>query len=203
MTRHIGWNDQRNNIDYGKAFKASWQCFSTSVWMAMSNYTDKIDALDDKGLASYLDDVEMSIGGTGIAEVIIAKKKMDLHEHSSFWWTIQQAGMEKWLHSFGVKGNALFHDGTFPIYSLPSILKTDPVILATNHLGGLPGGHIILLVDWDEKQKGFVVNDPYGNAYSKYTIRNGAGIIYGMEWLTQSIAMDPLKAKCRCMYWNK
>lgn len=35
------------------------------------------------------------------------------------------------------------------------------------------GGHVILLVDWDDKKKDFITNDPYGTLTSGYKATNG------------------------------
>jgi hypothetical protein len=197
--RKIGWNDQRDNYDYAGKFKAWWQCFSTSAWMFLSWLTgDKIKAKDDKGLAQYLDDVEITVGKTGVAERTIARLRLKITGGSSYWWAIQQAGIKEWAAANGVNADIQFRDGTILISSLPTILKTSPVIIATKYLGGLPGGHIVLIVDYDEKSNSYIVNDPFGNAKTKYLDKNGDSVLYNAEWFSQYINVGG--NKCRVIF---
>jgi hypothetical protein len=200
--KQIGYNSQRNNYSFGGTFKAFWQCFSTSAWMLMSFYSSRYKADDDQGLAEYLDDVEWTIGKRGIAEKTIQKLKFKISGGSSYWWLVQKAGIEVWLsYQADVVGECVFYDGTMPIAELADILKTNPVILATNKLGGLPGGHIILAVGYNALNDSLICNDPFGNARVKYQSENGEGVEYPIDWLKPYIEIS--KGKCRCMYFNK
>lgn len=198
--RKIPYNSQRDNYDFGGTFKAWWQCFSTCSWMFMSYYTNRISSPDDKGLAAYLDDVEATVGKPGIAEACMRKYKW-ITGRTSLWWKIQEEGINKYLNDYGVGGSCAFFDGNFPIYSLSSVLRNGPVILATRGIGGLPGGHIILLVDHDEKEGSFIVNDPFGNAMMSYRDIDGSAVQYNYDWLKRYIVVQ--KERCRCMFWNK
>jgi hypothetical protein len=198
--RIIGYNSQRDNNDFDGKFRSYWQCFSTSAWMFMSYYTPKIKALSDIVLSNYIDDVEMSVGKTGIAEKTIARLNLKISGNSSFWWKIQQEGINSWLKMFDVKGECVFHDGTFAIDELPELVIKKPVIIGTNKIGNLPGGHIILLVDYDMPKNSFVVNDPFGNARTNYLDINGELVLYGRDYLTKYITIS--KNQCRCMFWN-
>lgn len=196
--REIDWNSQRDNISFAGKFPGYWQCFSTCAWMFLSWLCASINAKDDKGLAQYLDDVEATIGKSGIAERTIAKLKLKITGGSSFWWRIQHEGIKEWAQMNGSTSDIVFRDGTFSIGSLPSVLATSPVIIATKKLGGLPGGHIILIVDYDEKNNSYVVNDPYGNAKTKYLDKNGDSVLYNAVWLYDYINVGA--GKCRCIF---
>lgn len=199
--RAIGYNSQRDNISFGGKFKAFWQCFSTSSWMFMSYYSPRYMVGDDRTLAEYLDDVELSIGKRGIAEKTIARLGLKITKNSSLYWVIQQSGIDLWLAMAGIRGKAIFHDASFPIYSLPTLLKSGPVIIGTKKMGGLPGGHIILLVDYDPQSNDFIVNDPFGNARTNYASQSGQLIRYNAEWLRKYIEFAPWM--CRCIYWEE
>jgi uncharacterized protein YvpB len=63
------------------------------------------------------------------------------------------------------------------------------VIIGTFKLGGLPGGHIILLVGIDDYD--YIVNDPFGNANTNYKDKNGAGVIYPKELIKKVCSETP------------
>ena len=194
MKHLINYNSQRDNINFGGKFPGFWQCFTTCAWMFMSYYSKSIDATDDNGLASYLDDVEMMIGKPGIGEKIKNKYKW-ITGHTSEWWLVQRNGIEAWLWRQGLRGNAVFRDLTVPFDDLRSLINGGPVILGTSKLGGLPGGHIILAIGYDDD--GIICHDPYGNALSQYESANGAGIMY-----PDIILKAATGEKIRCMYWR-
>ena len=194
MIYSIGYNSQRDNIDFAGKFPGFWQCFTTCAWMFMSYYSKSIDATDDNGLASYLDDVEMMIGKPGIGEKI--RNKYDwIKGHTSEWWLVQQNGIEEYLWKRGVTGNAIFKDQTIGYDSLNGLLDVGPVILGTNKLGGLKGGHIILAVGYTPE--GIICHDPYGNAIKKYASAAGANILYPDGFLRIATG-----EKIRCIYWR-
>lgn len=200
--RKIGYNSQRDNFSFAGKFPGWAQCFSTCAWMFLSYYVPGIKAADDHGLMNYVDDVEATVGDDGIAEKV--KQKFNwITGRTSLWWLVQKEAVEAYMWRAGIEGKMVFHDGTFPMYSLSSILNGGPVIVATNKIGGVPGGHIILLVDYDKDGKAYKVNDPYGNARVRYADINGNGVIYGSDWLHQYLKGRGIKpGKCRCMYWN-
>lgn len=195
MIHKIKYNSQRNNNDFKGKFKAWWQCFSTSAWMFMSFYTDNIDGADDSGLAEYLDDVEDSIGKPGIGEAVKQRIKW-IKGNSSYWWAVQQAGIDAWLKRNGVNGVTLFKDKTVAYYDLKAILQYGPVILQTDKMGGLKGGHIILAVGC---QSGAIVcHDPFGNALTRYRDINGANVVYDDGFLIKYTG-----DMVRCIYLQK
>ena len=197
--REIGYNSQRDNFNFAGKFSAWLQCFSTCSWMLLSYYCEHIKADDDNGLMNYVDDVEAAVGSPGIGEKVRQKYNW-IKGNTSLWWNVQKEGIEQYMWRDGHKGNALFHDATFPIYSLPAILKDGPVIIGTDKMGGLPDGHIILLCDYDKERDVFIVNDPFGNARSNYSDHDGEAVKYSPYWLRQySVYKKP--DNVRCMFW--
>ena len=194
MKHLINYNSQRDNISFAGKFPGFWQCFTTCSWMLMSYYCDKIKAGDDKGLSLYLDDVEAIVGKPGIGEKIKNKYNW-IKGHTSEWWLVQRNGIEAWLWQQGSRGNAVFRDLTVPFDDLRSLINGGPVILGTSKLGGLPGGHIILAIGYDDD--GIICHDPYGNALAQYESANGAGIMY-----PDIILKAATGEKIRCMYWR-
>ena len=198
MLLKIGYNTQRNNDSFGGKFPSWNQCFTTSAIMFMSYFTPSIKAEDDITLAKYLDDVEDTIGNAGIGEEIA--RRDHIQGSTSYWWSVQQAGITKWLNNNGIQGKALFKESVHSLTDLPGILdKHGPVILATDKMGGLPGGHIILAIGYDST--GIIFNDPFGNATTGYQNTNGANVLYSYEFLMKAtIVQKP--DKIRCMYWQ-
>jgi hypothetical protein len=199
--RVIGYNSQRDNYDFAGKFKAWNQCFSTSAWMFLSYYCDNIKADDDNSLQLYVDDVEASVGKSGVGEKVKQKYNW-ITGNTSLWWNVQKEGIEKYMWKNGFHGEALFHDASFPFYSLSSILKDGPVIIGTHQMGGLPGGHIILLVDVDTNVDTFIVNDPFGNARTNYSDHNGNMARYSSKWLLPFVTYKKPDL-IRCIFWVK
>lgn len=192
----VDYNSQRNNINFKGKFSAWWQCFTTSSWMLMSYFCDSINGTDDIMLATYLDDVEDSIGKPGIAEWV-KKKYSWIKGRTSFWWLVQKHGVEKWMWHRGENGEAIFEDLKMSLDEVPYLLKHyGPVILGTKRIGGLKGGHIILVVGYDKGK--FICHDPFGNAKHGYTIENGEYVEYDKEWLKKYTG-----EKIRCIYWRR
>ncbi|PKL35881.1 MAG: hypothetical protein CVV44_20405 [Spirochaetae bacterium HGW-Spirochaetae-1] len=194
MNNRVKYNSQRDNINFGGKFPGFWQCFSTCSWMLISFMAGTSPG--DDGLALYLDDVEVSIGKPGVGE-IIRRKYNWIKGHTSFWWLVQQAGIEKWLKDFGVGGRAVFRDMDIGFNSIRDLLESGPIILGTNKIGGLPGGHIILVTGYTDK--GFIVNDPYGDALTGYNSDNGDSVVYPDEYLKKYSADN---GRIRCLYWR-
>jgi hypothetical protein len=197
--RSIGYNSQRDNFNFAGKFPAWSQCFSTCSWMFLSYYCPEIKAGDDKGLMNFVDDVESMVGKPGIAEQV-KKKFPNITGYSSLWWNVQKEAVEKYMWMHGHKGNMLFHDASFPAYSLSSAIKNGPIIIGTKKIGQLPDGHIILLAGYDDHKSMFYVNDPFGNARSNYADHDGQGVIYPYPWLLQYIVYKK-PDKVRCMFW--
>lgn len=189
--RKVGYNSQRDNYDFGGLFKAACQCFSTAAWMFMSWFDEKIIAGDDVALKGYVDNVSDIVGSAGIGERI--KRNFSfITGNSAYWWQVHKAAIEERL-CFPVT----FRDGDMTLAELIEKVRLGPVIVGTNKLGGLPGGHIILLVDTDGIS--FTVNDPYGNAVSRYANKNGEAVSYPIDWLKQYMG-DTYGSRIRAIY---
>ncbi len=190
--RTIPYNSQRDNFSFAGKFPGWAQCMSTCAWMFLSWYRPEVDATDDAGLAAYVDDVEASVGKPGIGEKIREKYNW-ITGRTSTWWLVQQAALQQRLPGKRI----MFHD-RFPIEQLIDIVRIGPVIIGTNKMGGLPGGHIILLCDYDAINYSYLVNDPYGNALTGYKDPTGQGVPYPFPWLIPFI--DYGKNQCRVIY---
>lgn len=200
MNYKVDANFQGNNPNFNGKFSGWWQCFSTSVWMFLGYFIPEINGTDDKGLSRYLDDVEVTIGKPGIGEKV--KQQFSwITGRTSLWWLVQKAGIEKWMRIYGIKGQAVFKDKNIPFEELNNIIKKyGPVILQTNKMGGLKGGHIILLIGFGSDGFGneyFIVNDPAGNATTNYSSREYASLKYPKNFLRQFTG-----SKIRCIYWD-
>lgn len=168
MTRRIGYNSQRGNATVNGLHDYQ-QCFSTSAWMLMSHYSNKINATDDTGLASYVKYVETKLGPT-IEKVL----------HPSYHFSVQTAAIREKLKDIPGKVVCNLHAH---VDVLPNLLQDGPVIIGTNKIGSLPNGHIILLVDYEKVIHSFIVNDPFGEAMGKYKDHNGDSVLYPLEYI--------------------
>lgn len=188
--RTIGYLSQRGKNYLG--FSGLRKCFSASAWMFLSFYNDKISTDDIDGFNEYFDDVEATVGAVGTGEEIAAKEH--LTGPTSIYFDVQAAAIQKRMR----EGIAV--DTRFPIANLPALVAQKPVIIRTYKLGGLlPGGHIILLVDYLIKGEAYCVNDPYGDAYhSSYQNANGQCAIYPKEFLEKYI--DNGNGTCIILY---
>lgn len=186
--RNIVINDQRDNLTVN-ALGAYSQCFATSNWMRMSNYTDKIKAGDDQGLAEFLLYMETVVGPKFVSAA-----------HPSLYFNVQSAAVTKWLNDRGVLGKDIT-DLKFPFEDLVRKLDDGPVTIGTTKIGGLPGGHIILLVDFDVLTDSFVVNDPFGDAKTDYQDHEGGGVHYPVSYLFPFV-IDKA-GKVRVQYWQE
>ena len=169
--RLVGYNSQRDNFDFGGQFRGSCQCFSTAAWMFISYIDPKFKANDDISLRAYVDDVSDIVGKPGIGEKI-KKAYRFISGNSAYWWQVHKAALEARL---GEK--VVFRDGDMSEAEFVEAVMRGPVIIGTNKMAGLPGGHIILATDRDR------YNDPYGNARTGYRDRNGANVEYPLDWI--------------------
>ena len=193
ILHEVDYNSQRDNFSFAGKFKGWIQCFSTCAYMLIS-YLTKFDGKDDKTLARYVDDVEVTVGKPGIGEIV--KRKYNwITGRTSLWWLTQKYGIEKWLWAEGLKGEAVFVDKKGDWQAVIDALKISPVILGTNKLGKLPGGHIILLTGFRKGE--FIVNDPFGDAKDNYSDHNGNSVVYSLELLQKHSDGKP-----RFMYWR-
>jgi hypothetical protein len=163
--------------------------------MLMSFYSSNIKARDDKRLAQYVDDVEEQVGTSGIAEKIKLKFNW-ITGYTSLWWNVQKAGIEKWLWREGVKGEVIFVDEGNWDY-INTALVFGPIILGTKKIGGLPGGHIILLTGVLNSGY-YMAHDPFGDAVTKYKETDGTGVLYHIDLLKEVTGNKP-----RFMYWRE
>lgn len=194
--RKVTYNSQRDNIDFAGKFPGWMQCFSTCAWMFISYYYPIYDGDNDELLSLYVDDVEDSVGIAGTAEKVIARLKLKIKGHSSFYWKIHQEAIQ---YRLTPTSKEIIYNEHFPINQLPEIIKAGPVIIGTNKLGGLPGGYIILLVDYINKFEDlFIINDPYGDATTNYSNRWGESVGYGKKLLEKHINYG--NNQCRVIY---
>ena len=163
--------------------------------MFLSRYISKFKGNDDKGLAKYLDDVEDSVGKPGIGEEI-KRRYSWITGSTSYWWLVQEAGINKWLKNNGVNRKVTFSNKKTPFEDLRKLILESPVIIHTKKLGGLRGGHIILAVGYDEDN--IICHDPFGNAKSNYALKMGRNQKYPDEMLIKHTGK-----KVRCIYLEK
>ena len=191
MIHKVDYNSQRNNVTFG-TFSGHRQCFTSCSWMLMSYYTNMIDGTSDRAMSAYFDDVEDSVGKAGIGEKI--KQRFNwIKGNTSYWWAVQQFGITEWLNRYGVSGHAVFAD-SMPMDKLIKLVDQGPVIVGTKKLGGLPGGHIILLIGYESGN--FMVNDPYGNAMFRYKDHDGEEVLYSRDYLNKYLTNG------RCIFWS-
>jgi len=192
----IDYNSQRDNFSFDGKLPGYVQCFSTCAWMFSSFYVSAINAKDNVGLKHYVDNVEVTIGKPGIGERV--KKKFNwITGRTSYWWLTQKYGIEDLLWRNGVVGNIEFIDinAKCGLDTVKTLLLKGPVILGTKKMGGLSGGHIILVSGYTAG--GFYVNDPYGNALKKYKDHDGDSILYPYDFLRRYTGKH-----IRCIYWK-
>lgn len=177
--KKIGYNNQINNIIVTD-IKGSSQCFATAAWMFMSFYDPNIDANDDEGLSTYIDDITR----TGKA-----------HE---FEYAAHFALITKYFQRDGIMGKLkLGIDlqsgvGLTSPDDLRALLQSGPVIIGTRHMANLPGGHMILAIDNNPEDGGIICHDPFGNANSSYADKNGEGVIYSIEMFNPKFPDGPI-----------
>ena len=152
------------------------------------------NAKDDNGLSLYCDDVEITVGKSGIAEKIIQKFNW-ITGKTSQWWLIQKYGIEKWLWDAGKKGEAIFNENSVAYLDIKSLIDNGPVILGTKKIGGLSGGHIILAIGYDND--GIICNDPFGDAKTNYKNINGEKVYYPDNFLKKYTG-----EMVNCIYWR-
>lgn len=203
MSKHtVSYNSQRNNFNFAGKFSGYKQCFSSSSWMFMSFFSSLIKADDDAGLAWYTDQVENSVGEKGIAEKVMAKDKNIPKAGSSFWWSVQEAGINYILDehrkrdAVSKEGKAVFHFAS-NWKKFEELLVNGPVIIGTHKMGKLPGGHIVLCIGKDENY--FYLNDPFGNPTTDYKDQNGNGVAVPISYFKEACERAVSKGKINFM----
>jgi hypothetical protein len=193
MKYDIQYNSQRDNIDFNGTFPGFKQCFTTSAWMLMSYYSLEIDGNDDVALSKYFDDVEVTVGNVPAIGELAKRKDPTIQGATSYYWEVQRLGITMWLNNLKVVGQAKL-EFSITLQRLRDLLTTQPVIIGTRQLGGLPAGHIILAVGMDDVS--IMCHDPYGNAKTNYTDANGQYVYYKDEMLKNHLAGSAL-------YWKR
>lgn len=177
----VAYNSQRNNYNFAGKFSAWTQCFSTCAYMLLSYWAPKkFPADSDILLASYVDDVEATVGKPGIGEEIWRKFQwaIGINGKTSYYFEVHKAALQLYLNKAGVSGKAFARYGaSWTEYE--SALKAGPVIIGTSTMGKLPNGHMILALGDDR------FNDPFGDAKNNYRDPNGANVIYPKDWFKQ------------------
>jgi hypothetical protein len=180
VIHQVGYNSQRDNFNFAGKFPGWKQCFSTSAFMFASFYSDKVDAKNEEQLKWYVDQAEAGVGVKGIAEKVIRKLPWIPKSGSSYWWDVHKDLLQYIFDVHEVKKNVVWYNDA-PFFSLDTSIGTGgPAIVGTSKMGGLPGGHIVLVIGIDDDS--YYLNDPYGNPLSNYREHNGACIKVPKEW---------------------
>lgn len=193
IKRDVKYNRQYNNNDFAKLHP--WQqCFSTSAWMLLGYLCpDKYDGGNDEDLAHYIEDVSNYVGLPGIGEIAAKQTGIDPSYESSYFWEVQRAALIKYLAAGGKHGTIVYMDANCNWENLYKAIDVCPVILGTNKMGGLPGGHIILVTGYADNGDLFV-HDPYGNATTGYKDKNGENVVYSKAFLTPFVGVNHIRA---------
>ena len=188
MHHIVKYNSQRDNFSFAGTFPGWKQCFSTCAYMMMTYYWGVSGS--DHDLAAYVDDVEAGVGKKGIAETI---KRAWMGRFTSYWMVVQQAGINKWMRGKGLHGETIWGNGHW--FELDEVLKDGPVILHTNKIGGLKGGHLVLVIGMDDEY--YYLHDPYGVPWTNYVDTNGESVPVRKTYLKKYTDKKPL-----FMYWK-
>lgn len=176
MKYEIGYNSQRDNFNFNGAFSGYSQCFSTSAWMLMSYFCPAgINVADDIGLAAYIRDVDTAVNADARVAKSIQDNDHTITGHTSLYWEVQKAGIQMWLSNRKINGQAITeYNASYD--RMKQLIDKGPVIIGTDKMAGLPGGHIILGIGKDDANT--IVNDPFGNAVLAYSVSDGSGCEY-------------------------
>lgn len=180
MSRSVNYNSQRDNFVIN-GIPGSSQCFATSAWMFLSYYApEKFKYDDDAALKRY------------IAELTAVSTD------NEYEWNCQRAILQKYMTLAGFHGNVMLGIdldtgiGKCDIEGLKNKLSCGPVIIGTKKMAGLPGGHIILGID-NTDSGSVLVNDPYGNALTGYSDKNGASVVYPVSMFDAAYPQGPVR----------
>ena len=193
----VKYNSQRDNFDFDGKFKGYQQCFSSSVWMLLGYLCpEEYDGSNDDQLKVYVDDVSNKVGSPGVGEEIFKKIGQDPKYNSAYFWEVHKAAMIKYLSEGGKNGTVVYLDANCTWDMLYSCIEKSPVVLGTDKMAGLPGGHIILVVGVTAEGD-LICHDPYGDANTGYKEKKGEYVVYRKDWITPFIGKNHI----RCMYY--
>jgi hypothetical protein len=168
-------NDQNDNFNFDGKFYGSIQCFSTSCFQLASYLAPwRYQALNDIQLANY------------IRDILKAHGEAPDNFKDTFTGDVQKIGLQKCLDDAGAKYRVEFlapARETDLLYGL----NYSPVILGTEKLGGLPGGHVVTIIN--DLGDAWEIADTFGNAWERYRVRKGGIYQYSKDWFRQ-FAMD-------------
>lgn len=155
----IVYFSQRNN--YGSPFN---ECFPTSMVMMMANNLDVTPV--DQTLRAFMED--------DLFDHFIEKT----HKRTSakYEWKIERDMANKWLGKSNMlkPDPVVWREGMTTIEIEIEIDNGRMVVVGTDKLGGLPGGHIVCIGGYDELN--FYLWDPFGDYRTRYGDHNGRNI---------------------------
>lgn len=180
--RECQYNNQRDNYNFEGKDPGGRQCFSTSSIMAVSYATGARIPATDATIKAYHDDLEQMVGSPGLGEEMAATNK-EIKGHSSRYWIVQQEGINRILSKNGFQKKAVFRSGT--LKDIDEALRHRPVILGTKKIGGLSGGHIILVLEKQNNE--YICHDPFGDACTRYASTQGDYVRYSAKLLEDGL----------------
>jgi hypothetical protein len=99
---------------------------------------------------------------------------------------VQQEGINRLLAKKGIHKKAVFRSGL--LKDVDEALKKGPVIFGTKRIGGLSGGHIILILE--KVGTLYVCHDPFGDANTLYQSMQGAYVQYSSKMIENGLKRD-------------
>lgn len=158
----------------GKKISGWVQCFTASAWNYLSWMTDNFFQFGDKiATLRYLTYIL-----TGGRNEFDQETEIPSDHDAMFMYEKQLFAMNHYLHDIAFSDkrmNGFIGDGG-SYDAVLQIAKKRPVIVGTYKIGGLPGGHVMIL---DHTGNNFnVMIDPAGDARTNYKIPSGYGVEY-------------------------
>jgi len=191
----IIWNLQTNNQPF-PGIPGSSQCGYTSLSRVMAQIFPELYNLPDekevdKNIAILIDDMEPKIGKPGWGEKFLTSVTGGRYKSSSrigSYLDVYNAYLKDKLIGTGYTTSFAANGGLWK--DVEFALDCEMVVM----IGTLitPSGHFISLVGQEDDN--YIVLDPYGNANTNYTDRNGNRVKYNKKWL-QSKCQDGLGKK--------
>ena len=165
--------DQMKIDNLKGALKPSHECFPSSAAMFISWKNPNFWNMNQ--VNSYIDDVEANAGKTGIAETV-----KGWSGRSGAWWIVHLAAIRKYLPF----ANVIWDTG-LTVEKLKLAVSVSPVLYSANKIGGLPGGYMFVVVDYNKSDDTFTLYDPFGNPNKNYSDRNGKGVKVTSSYLSK------------------